>query len=351
MTQLKDQTLKCGADFNPNITGIPNVTDNSPNGTNIVYTDSVANNCGIKRTWTVTDAAGNEASQIQTILFKSPTPIRLLFAKEAVVACGDIDDFTKGMKQFISKHVKHPCGIPFKRIYYTDLNILNNCGITINRMWHLEDSCGSITNGTQQIKILQMEVPVTPKNGQLNVKLQSTLRWPSYPKANKYEIYLWLYGQEKPKQPFTIQWYTYWTTPNLIPNTKYSWQVEIDIGQNDTIPSPKWSFKTRKVPDLTVESVVVQRVAFSGQSFVVQWTVRNIGSGITDTPSWYDYVYYSFTDSLADAKRLGHSTYVRQRNILFSNDGYTSQTKVFNYIYACIFTLRLGFMNMKAHTF
>ncbi|XP_076095373.1 uncharacterized protein LOC143066264 [Mytilus galloprovincialis] len=328
MTQLKDQTLKCGADFNPNITGIPNVTDNSPNGTNIVYTDSVANNCGIKRTWTVTDAAGNEASQIQTILFESPTPIRLLFAKEAVVACGDIDEFTKGMKQFISKHVKHPCGIPFKRIYYTDLNILNNCGITINRMWHLEDSCGSITNGTQQIKILQMEVPVTPKNGQLNVELQSTLRWPSYPKANKYEIYLWLYGQEKPKQPFTIQWYTYWTTPNLIPNTKYSWQVEIDIGQNDTIPSPKWSFKTRKVPDLTVESVVVQRVAFSGQSFVVQWTVRNIGSGITDTPSWYDYVYYSFTDSLADAKRLGHSTYVRQRNILFSNDGYTSQTKV-----------------------
>ncbi|CAC5402582.1 unnamed protein product [Mytilus coruscus] len=293
MTNLPDRQLSCGEDFNPNKTGVPIAKDNNANGTNIFYTDSVTNNCGIKRVWTATDAAGNEANQTQVILFKSSTPISLLFGKEAVVACGDINDFTKKMKQFISKHVIHPCGIPFKRLNYTDSRNLNNCGITIIRTWYIEDSCGSTAKGTQQIKILQMEVPVTPKNGQTNVELQSTLRWPSYPKATKYEIY-----------------------------------VEIDIGKNSTIPSPKWSFETRKIPDLTVESVAVQRVAFSGQSFVVQWTVRNIGSGITDTSSWNDFVYYSFIDNLADAKRLRHSTFVRQRNILFSNDEYTSHTKV-----------------------
>ncbi|CAG2191762.1 unnamed protein product [Mytilus edulis] len=108
ITYLPNRTLSCGEDFNPNITGTPNVTDRNTNGTNIFYTDTVTNTCGIKRVWTATDAAGNEANQTQVILFESPTPIRLLFAKEAVVACGDIDDFTKSMEQFISKHIKHP---------------------------------------------------------------------------------------------------------------------------------------------------------------------------------------------------------------------------------------------------
>ncbi|XP_052094770.1 uncharacterized protein LOC127730411 isoform X2 [Mytilus californianus] len=329
MTTLVNQTLMCGADFNPNITGIPIVTDNNPNGTNIIYTDSVGENCGIQRVWTATDAAGNEAIQTQVILFESPTPIRLLFAREALVPCGDIDDFTKSMQQYISKNVNHPCGIPFKRIYFTDSNILNKCGITIIRTWHIEDSCGSTTNGTQQIKILQLEVPVTPKNGQVNVELQSTLRWPSYPKATRYEIYLWLYGQEKPEQPvITIQSRTYWKTSRLTSNTKYSWKVEIDIGENDTIPGPKWSFETRKIPDLTVERIIVPKVAFSGQSFVVQWSVRNTGTGITETASWNDLVFFSFTDSFEDAKRFRSPTVVMQRNILFPEDGYTSQAKV-----------------------
>ncbi|CAG2191761.1 unnamed protein product [Mytilus edulis] len=182
-----------------------------------------------------------------------------------------------------------------------------------------------------------MEVPVTPMNGQTNVELQSTLRWPSYPKAIRYVIYVWLYGQEKPEQPNRTEWRnTYWTTPTLLSNTKYSWQVEIDIGKNETIPSPKWSFETRKIADLTVETVVVQRVAFSGQSFVVQWTVRNIGSGITDISSWNDVVYYSFTDSLLDAKRLKQFTYVTLQNSnvgllwIFVETGYHDYNKTNN---------------------
>lgn len=338
MTTIVNKTLTCGADFNPNTTGIPIVTDNNPEGTNILYTDSVGNNCGIQRVWTATDAAGNEATQTQVISFESPTPIRLLFAREALVPCGDIDDFTKSMQDYISNNINHPCGIPFKRISFTDSNI-NKCGITIIRTWHIEDSCGSTANGTQQIKILQLEVPVTPKNGQVNVELQSTLRWPAYPNAIKYEIYLWLYGQEKPERPFiTIQSRTYWRTSRLTSNTKYSWKVEIDIGENDTIPGPKWSFETRKIADLTIERVTVPTVAFSGQSFVVQWSARNTGTGITETSSWYDRVYFSLTDSFEDAKRFRSPTYVWQRNILFPEDGYTSQAKVFTntYIYTII---------------
>ncbi|VDI13273.1 Hypothetical predicted protein, partial [Mytilus galloprovincialis] len=328
MTTIVNKTLTCGADFNPNTTGIPIVTDNNPEGTNILYTDSVGNNCGIQRVWTATDAAGNEATQTQVISFESPTPIRLLFAREALVPCGDIDDFTKSMQDYISNNINHPCGIPFKRISFTDSNI-NKCGITIIRTWHIEDSCGSTANGTQQIKILQLEVPVTPKNGQVNVELQSTLRWPAYPNAIKYEIYLWLYGQEKPERPvITIQSRTYWRTSRLTSNTKYSWKVEIDIGENDTIPGPKWSFETRKIPDLTIERVTVPTVAFSGQSFVVQWSARNTGTGITETSIWYDRVYFSLTDSFEDAKRFRSPTYVWQRNILFPEDGYTSQAKV-----------------------
>ena len=162
--------------------------------------------------------------------------------------------------------------------------------------------------------------------------MQTTFRWPPYPGAKRYYFYIWVWGKEKPSAPNGIV-NNYWRsfTPNtpLTPDTKYSWQLEFDIGGNSTVPGPKWAFQTRKVPDLVVERISVPSVAFSGQLVTIRWSVRNKGNGTTNDQSWNDIIYVSKSDDFNDARRQGLYKYVYQRNILFSMDGYNLSTKKF----------------------
>ncbi|MCL1475465.1 CARDB domain-containing protein [Argonema antarcticum] len=57
---------------------------------------------------------------------------------------------------------------------------------------------------------------------------------------------------------------------------------------------------TRQTPDLQVTQVIAPATANSGQPFTVNWTVKNLGGGRTNTDYWYDDVYLS-TDEIVSS--------------------------------------------------
>jgi subtilase family serine protease len=50
---------------------------------------------------------------------------------------------------------------------------------------------------------------------------------------------------------------------------------------------------TRQTPDLQVTQAIAPATALSGNNFTVNWTVRNQGTGKTNSNYWYDSVYLS----------------------------------------------------------
>lgn len=79
--------------------------------------------------------------------------------------------------------------------------------------------------------------------------------------------------------------------PGYPADTRMLWRIEYVISSGALIPSPVWGFQTRAFPDFKVEKVLVPSYAFSGQTFEVSWTVRNIGKVGNVLTTWYDAVF------------------------------------------------------------
>ncbi|MCA2813573.1 MAG: hypothetical protein IM477_13910, partial [Microcystis sp. M090S1] len=62
---------------------------------------------------------------------------------------------------------------------------------------------------------------------------------------------------------------------------------------NTTTDDRPISLQLAPVPNLQVTGVTAPSTAFSSQETVVQWTVKNVGTGATNAPVWYDRVYLS----------------------------------------------------------
>jgi RHS repeat-associated protein len=62
---------------------------------------------------------------------------------------------------------------------------------------------------------------------------------------------------------------------------------------NTTTDDRSISLQLAPVPNLQVTGVTAPSTAFSSQETVVQWTVKNVGTGATNAPVWYDHVYLS----------------------------------------------------------
>ncbi|NCS52426.1 MAG: hypothetical protein GPJ23_08650, partial [Microcystis aeruginosa G13-05] len=62
---------------------------------------------------------------------------------------------------------------------------------------------------------------------------------------------------------------------------------------NTTTDDRSISLQLAPVPNLQVTGVTAPTTAFSSQETVVQWTVKNVGTGATNAPVWYDRVYLS----------------------------------------------------------
>lgn len=79
-------------------------------------------------------------------------------------------------------------------------------------------------------------------------------------------------------------------------------------------------------PDLVVDSIVAPNTAFFGQTIVVQWTVKNIGGGPTNAPSWQDWVYLS-TDNVPEIEDP-FKIPVTNINFLSAGETYTGTAEV-----------------------
>ena len=188
------------------------------------------------------------------------------------------------------------------------------------------DDCGEKTTAIQRIKILPLQLPESPQVNELNVDLKKALRWPQYPGAQSYQVYVWYYGQPKPGTPVAVENYRRYVPDKAYqPGSRILWQIQYVIGPNQLLPSPVWSFKTTSFPDLAVIGVTIPSYVFSGDTFEVSWRVQNIGNISTGGTLWYDAVYISKFPSRVQESSIGRKL---QRNFLDPGDWYSSKIPV-----------------------
>ncbi|MFI5379361.1 MAG: CARDB domain-containing protein, partial [Tepidisphaerales bacterium] len=74
---------------------------------------------------------------------------------------------------------------------------------------------------------------------------------------------------------------------------------EVSTANNTAASNSTLTVTLAPYPDLIVTSVTDPPTAFSGQNITVTWQVKNIGTGPTTTPLWYDQVYISPTPTFS----------------------------------------------------
>ncbi|NCS06775.1 MAG: hypothetical protein GPJ07_09250, partial [Microcystis aeruginosa G13-07] len=95
---------------------------------------------------------------------------------------------------------------------------------------------------------------------------------------------------------------------------------------NTTTDDRSISLQLAPVPNLQVTGVTAPTTAFSSQQTVVQWTVKNVGTGATNAPVWYDRVYLSLDTTYDDTDTyLGEAV---NPSYLNPNDSYSNSLTV-----------------------
>lgn len=143
-----------------------------------------------------------------------------------------------------------------------------------------------------------------PANGAVNQQLPLTLSWvPAQPGSfYTFDVYVWPSSQAQPSTPYVSNIssvnYTIPLNSGLPYNQSYKWMVVAHNGSCTVIHTgPVQLFSLIPLPDLAVSNVQIPATAFSGQNITINWTVSNVGPGITTTnQSWTDAVFLSFDD-------------------------------------------------------
>ena len=115
-----------------------------------------------------------------------------------------------------------------------------------------------------------------------------TLSWNHINNA-VYDVYLWNAANQRPTTPVVegISELSY-TSQNFCQNNRsYKWQV---IARNalQQLASDTMCFSVKILPDLHIYDLKATTDLQAGRKVSVQWTVRNDGSGSTDTQTWQD---------------------------------------------------------------
>ena len=247
----------------------------------------------------------------------------------AVVPCDMNPQYPMNPSELISAGViTHPCNRSMQ-VTYLDSPRLDLCNMISTRIWTIKDDCGLTTIFYQILKVLPLQFPLEPQNGELNVDIRRVLRWPDYPYSEQYRIYVWRFGTKRPTRPTRVSFYrSYAPQIAYLPDTKMLWQVEFVLKDGvlennaSVVPSPVWGFQTKQYPDLKVLSVSCPSYTFSGRSFDISWIVKNIGSSGTSVYYWYDRVYVA-TSASASRGQLTKTIY--RRSFLDPGDGYTGR--------------------------
>ena len=250
-----------------------------------------------------------------------------MFPETALFPCSsNLENSIRGDDLIKQGLVVHPCN-RLMASSHVDTPLLTRCDITTRRMWTFTDNCGQSISVPQLIRVLPLQQPVYPKNGELNVNLLQILKWPTYPNSRKYKIFVWKYGtlRKNGKDVFNA-YYRPGSEDAYPPNSKMLWQVEyiLDpgylINNISLVPSPIWGFVTKQIPDYKVITISAPKMFFTGRSLRISWTVKNIGTRGNSRSVWYDRVSLS-----KDVNSLWGqiTTTVRRKGFLFPNDGYT----------------------------
>ena len=198
------KTVDCTSDLSPAVLGEPSVSDNEGSNITLTHQNIAGVSCSFQRKWTATDQAGNSASMIQVINLNNPSPPSVSYHGKATIACGSFEEQQQDMRDAIN--VTHPCDRPIT-ITHKDSVPTILCASTFTRTWKIADDCGKQVSFQQLIRILALQLPDYPKNGQVNVNLREALRWPQYPGSVRYNVYLWRYGTAKPSS--RTSWYVW----------------------------------------------------------------------------------------------------------------------------------------------
>lgn len=183
------------------------------------------------------------------------------------------------------------------------------------------DDCGNVVGAQQRIQILELVLPESPANGEVNVALTAFLSWPSYPGAISHRVYIWRYEDERPMEPAKETTELMYRPSSPYPHgARMLWQVEYVIaGEVTIVPSPIWGFITRSFPDLTVGEIVIPDFAFSGQAIAISWEVSNVGQMGVPGTGRLDYVYFSL---LPDPTDLEFSNFEYVERFVDPGDGH-----------------------------
>ena len=292
--------MECGDGSSPDAVGHPIAFDNEEAELTLVFMDIPVESCALIRQWTVTDAAGNTAVANQTIVFYNPEAPVPSTPEVLTIACGTVDEARSTLSN-ITISVTHPCDRPLM-LYYMDSVNITHCGITFNRSWVIQDDCDMIASFTQTIRLLDQQFPISPENGLVNADLRQSLAWPQIRGATSYKIFVWESRYPQPSIPInTTTTQLFGPTFSYTPGTKINWKIEYVVKGNATLPSPIWRFETEPHPDLLVNAVTTSPFAFSGQSFLVSWTVVNRGNLSVITPGYTDSIYIGHSEKFSSS--------------------------------------------------
>jgi len=95
---------------------------------------------------------------------------------------------------------------------------------------------------------------------------------------------------------------------------------------NTWVDDQKFQVIFPALPNLQVASITPPASPYSGQDTVVRWTVSNVGTGATSSPTWYDFVYLS-QDNVLDANDTFLAS-VLNPSYLAAGGDYSSQAQV-----------------------
>ena len=145
-----DVDLECDDSTDPSNTGYATATDNCDSAPTITYSDN-QNNGVITRTWTATDACGNDAGCVQTITIDDSTPPVITCPADVTVECGQSTDPSSTGYATATDNCD-----PDPVIQYSD----SQTGDVITRTWTATDDGGNWASCDQIITIEDTTPPV-----------------------------------------------------------------------------------------------------------------------------------------------------------------------------------------------
>ena len=130
------------------------------------------------------------------------------------------------------------------------------------------------------------------ENNAVDISVSKVLTWKTTEETEKYNVYVWKKGEDKPNSPTARNIINTMFQMRLEYNSTYCVQIE-SINKYASNHSSVFEFSTIGLPDLECVSVTAPSDVFSESNILVSWEIKNTGTKSTDSKEWYDYIYLS----------------------------------------------------------